>query len=239
MRHWWLECSRERVFDSTMRLKPVTFTPKQDQHTIPQAIFCHCHGGNKGQAPDADMPSVTYKATVKDAAGTERDFELPVPLKDEEFTLLNMDTPTVEHMKAVQPVVAKISMEARQCILSAEKWTCQCGRPAAHIADAPTVMVAENQSDPKYILAYPLIFCSLDGPCEASAIRRMIEKSMQVEKEETERGIINRRGQFCVFCEAFGQEVNRCSRCQAQFYCSRACQVAHWKAGHKKECSPP
>lgn len=27
-----------------------------------------------------------------------------------------------------------------------------------------------------------------------------------------------------------------CSRCGATAYCSRECQAAHWKAGHKKEC---
>lgn len=28
----------------------------------------------------------------------------------------------------------------------------------------------------------------------------------------------------------------RCSRCRANVYCSRKCQAAHWKAGHKKAC---
>lgn len=28
----------------------------------------------------------------------------------------------------------------------------------------------------------------------------------------------------------------RCTRCQRALYCSRDCQVAHWKSGHKKEC---
>ena len=32
-------------------------------------------------------------------------------------------------------------------------------------------------------------------------------------------------------------ELKRCSRCKAVHYCSPACQVAHWKAGHKKQCA--
>lgn len=28
----------------------------------------------------------------------------------------------------------------------------------------------------------------------------------------------------------------RCSRCHAKLYCSRECQAAHWKVGHKREC---
>ena len=29
----------------------------------------------------------------------------------------------------------------------------------------------------------------------------------------------------------------RCGQCKAVFYCSQACQVAHWKAGHKVPCT--
>lgn len=34
-----------------------------------------------------------------------------------------------------------------------------------------------------------------------------------------------------------GKRFKRCSRCHA-LYCSRECQVAHWKAGHRKACDP-
>ena len=34
-----------------------------------------------------------------------------------------------------------------------------------------------------------------------------------------------------------GQRFKRCSRCHA-LYCSRECQVVHWKAGHRKACDP-
>jgi MYND finger len=29
----------------------------------------------------------------------------------------------------------------------------------------------------------------------------------------------------------------QCSKCRSVRYCSRECQVLHWKKGHKKECS--
>ena len=35
-----------------------------------------------------------------------------------------------------------------------------------------------------------------------------------------------------VHCESFLV----CARCKVTYYCDRACQVAHWKAGHKKFC---
>ncbi len=31
--------------------------------------------------------------------------------------------------------------------------------------------------------------------------------------------------------------VERCAACKQARYCGRACQVAHWKGGHKQECS--
>lgn len=37
--------------------------------------------------------------------------------------------------------------------------------------------------------------------------------------------------------EAGGAPFKRCSQCRAVAYCSRECQAAHWKKGHKKACS--
>jgi hypothetical protein len=33
-------------------------------------------------------------------------------------------------------------------------------------------------------------------------------------------------------------KYKKCGRCLAVKYCSEACQLAHWKAGHKQECKP-
>lgn len=38
-------------------------------------------------------------------------------------------------------------------------------------------------------------------------------------------------------CSVCGDSANsRCSRCKAIRYCSRDCQIQHWRAGHKLEC---
>lgn len=37
--------------------------------------------------------------------------------------------------------------------------------------------------------------------------------------------------------EAGRAPFKRCSQCRAVAYCSRECQAAHWKKGHKKACS--
>ena len=36
-----------------------------------------------------------------------------------------------------------------------------------------------------------------------------------------------------------GETFSHCARCKVVAYCSRACQVNHWKGGHKKECCAP
>ena len=43
----------------------------------------------------------------------------------------------------------------------------------------------------------------------------------------------------CSHCSTQASESNHlmtCARCKSAFYCSRNCQRAHWKAGHKKIC---
>ncbi len=41
----------------------------------------------------------------------------------------------------------------------------------------------------------------------------------------------------CDYCgEEFAGKMH-CSRCSCVFYCSKVCQAAHWKAGHKKVCA--
>jgi len=47
----------------------------------------------------------------------------------------------------------------------------------------------------------------------------------------------------CVHCQALsgcgGMMLALCARCERVFYCSRECQVEHWRlGGHKQECTP-
>lgn len=47
-----------------------------------------------------------------------------------------------------------------------------------------------------------------------------------------------RPGLACSFCAATNvmEGLKKCAQCRSVAYCSRKCQVAHWKAGHKEEC---
>jgi hypothetical protein len=40
----------------------------------------------------------------------------------------------------------------------------------------------------------------------------------------------------CDEAEQIAGQFKKCARCGAAHYCSRACQKAHWKAGHKRQC---
>ena len=44
---------------------------------------------------------------------------------------------------------------------------------------------------------------------------------------------------FCANCSKEAktdEKFKQCSKCKAQWYCSKECQVEAWKAGHKKDC---
>jgi hypothetical protein len=40
----------------------------------------------------------------------------------------------------------------------------------------------------------------------------------------------------CAQCGELFPKLLRCARCRGVSYCSKQCQAAHWKAGHKEEC---
>jgi hypothetical protein len=46
------------------------------------------------------------------------------------------------------------------------------------------------------------------------------------------------RARRCSYCSSQGLklELKKCSQCKIAHYCSKRCQAADWRAGHKKEC---
>ena len=43
-------------------------------------------------------------------------------------------------------------------------------------------------------------------------------------------------GQLIGVSEAAGAGLMRCTKCRRRIYCSKECQKAGWKGGHKQEC---
>ena len=84
---------------------------------------------------------------------------------------------------------------------------------------------------------YPVCFSSL---CNAESTRRAHEDRRELSSLAPDQlGVAE--SEMCDYCKKV-QNVNesgrlqRCSRCKAKLYCSKDCQTADWRAGHKLLC---
>ena len=48
----------------------------------------------------------------------------------------------------------------------------------------------------------------------------------------------NSKPEKCGYCEKPGENMRKCSRCKAIFYCNKTCQTLDWKQAHCKICRP-
>ena len=57
-------------------------------------------------------------------------------------------------------------------------------------------------------------------------------KGKKTEKKKNGSEVVN----LCALCESRNAKM-RCGGCRVRWYCSKECQVLHWKGGgHKQEC---
>lgn len=47
--------------------------------------------------------------------------------------------------------------------------------------------------------------------------------------------LIDTKDEFCHKCHKKREELKKCAKCRCAMYCSRDCQINHWKH-HKKQC---
>mmetsp|Transcript_37115 Transcript_37115/g.90220 ORF Transcript_37115/g.90220 Transcript_37115/m.90220 type:complete len:554 (+) Transcript_37115:78-1739(+) len=81
---------------------------------------------------------------------------------------------------------------------------------------------------PKDMSAMHLPFYDQVQPIVAAAARAEAKAARDAKKSAAS---------VCGSCnKSLGSGGKKCSRCKATFYCSRNCQVQHWKQGHKQEC---
>ncbi|XP_077970058.1 uncharacterized protein LOC120331738 [Styela clava] len=45
-----------------------------------------------------------------------------------------------------------------------------------------------------------------------------------------------KRGAVCANCSSSVEKLKRCGKCSAKLYCSKNCQIADWKRGHRQSC---
>mmetsp|Transcript_11815 Transcript_11815/g.25756 ORF Transcript_11815/g.25756 Transcript_11815/m.25756 type:complete len:446 (-) Transcript_11815:28-1365(-) len=80
------------------------------------------------------------------------------------------------------------------------------------------------------------------GSNAVPAIMFWLRKSRDLGYEDEERllekgeTICQSRCANCKKGAQAGEKFKQCSKCKAQWYCSKECQVEAWRAGHKKDC---
>ena len=67
---------------------------------------------------------------------------------------------------------------------------------------------------------------------EAEAAKVAVEQEKRQEKKDSVRGDFL----TCDNCGKESDHLSRCSKCMSVAYCSKECQRADWKAGHKSSC---
>ena len=186
------------------------------------------------------MPTINYIADVtNNGGGLHRSFDIPVELTEQELAALPAGG------QGAADVLRKIVHITQPQILSTEQWLCgMCGQRASKMVNTPGFHSHPNHGGPPVVVdMMPLQICN-EPACSQQAQRetQRIMRSVNAAMEEESPGFNMRKGQAyeCVHCKKVQScdagKMSVCSKCKATRYCSRACQVAHWKAGHKHAC---
>jgi len=115
----------------------------------------------------------------------------------------------------------------------------ECSKPAQDFAYSGSFVVPV-EDEAVYVsrdIAIPICSGELDSPCWVRA-QQQVERFMR--NKEGDKSF-DRRSPTCSHCskkESKGMIHKQCSRCKVMSYCSKECQVANWKMGHKKACQP-
>lgn len=185
------------------------------------------------------MPSINYHATVSDATGKRREFNIPIALSLKQRNDL--------HDRNKSPAVLKHIVETAQVTVLAEKWACvNCRRCATRMVNTPAFCPTPIDGVPCVADYMPLPIC--EQPACNQAANRQTQEALQMMRGELAKEESGGEDFFaaqrvsCAFCNTVkagtSAKLQSCARCRAVWYCGRACQVAHWKAGHKHVCVP-
>ena len=187
------------------------------------------------------MPTINYVAKMSNNGDDlHRSFDIPVELTDRELAALAAGG------QGAGDVLRKMLHITQPQILSTEQWLCRmCGQRASKMVNTPGFYPHPATGGPPVVVdMMPLQICS-DPACSLQAQRetQRLTRSVHAAMEEESPGFNMRGGQayVCVHCKKVqSRDVGKmsvCSKCKVTRYCSRACQVAHWKAGHKHACA--
>ena len=185
--------------------------------------------------------SIKYEATVSDRTGQRRRFSVPVTLSEKQLAALH----DVQGGRKTNEVVQHIVTSAQATILAAADWTCViCEQRATRMVNTPA-FYPNHSSGPCVVDLMPLPICQKPS-CNQGANRETQEalKAVHYElaRENPGHDFLAAQRFTCEFCTSFktssSAKLQCCGGCRAVWYCGKACQIAHWKAGHKLVCTP-
>jgi len=74
------------------------------------------------------------------------------------------------------------------------------------------------------------------SPTHPWLARKWAKKAAKLGNKDAEAMVNECSNPSCDFCDPTGKSFKKCKSCKLRLYCSRECQLAHWKNGHKQEC---
>eukprot|EP00934_Nitzschia_sp_Nitz4_P005208 Nitzschia sp. Nitz4//scaffold254_size28068//18687//19541//NITZ4_008154-RA/size28068-processed-gene-0.8-mRNA-1//-1//CDS//3329544340//5198//frame0 len=78
----------------------------------------------------------------------------------------------------------------------------------------------------------------LDSPYTSPSTRQLCDEPISIKAVNLERCKANHSSLTCYGCrmQFAAEELMKCSKCRMVSYCSRNCQISHWKREHREEC---
>jgi hypothetical protein len=148
-------------------------------------------------------------------------------------------------LKVIANKTPKLFAEERNCALTCVYWSLKASeeREEDDLRKANLYMAAQHM-DIAARLWHPRTFFDLEpltGYSHVPFTTYALKKGMKDEQLE-HLNFIDTWKHICANCgkSAGGagdaQKLMACARCKAFNYCSKECQVKHWKAGHKVDC---
>ena len=184
------------------------------------------------------MPYIKYIAPKLGPNGVTLD----IPLSNKDLaSLRNLSTLNGIIENNVQPyLIANVIREKYPCVV------CQKLQATRMISNFG--MYFSSPEEPVIIDQTPWPICE-SSECNFEASRRA--HKFRHEKASEMQGMEGKakdmwdaaEDERCDYCQQMFNvrehgKLKYCARCHANIYCSRACQMAHWRSGHKFDCKP-
>jgi hypothetical protein len=184
------------------------------------------------------MTEINYIANMTDPM-TGRSHEYVVPIRVTEQELRAMKQVPSNRSITQEVLTRAVTQAQREFFADPERlWHCViCNSRATRAVNTPAFHPDPKDGGPPVICDYtPFPICG-SSTCNHEATRR----ATSLTSELTQQGSLpDKEMIICKNCQksalASANSMKRCSGCKAVWYCSRECQVAHWKKGHKNYC---